>query len=44
MIGLVGSLGYGLLGIVGKFLLYFYYGMYKDNGKIEWLFDLYLYL
>ncbi|WP_409306079.1 M23 family metallopeptidase [Peribacillus sp. SCS-155] len=44
LIGGVGSSGYGPPGTSGKFPPHLHYGMYKDNGKIEWSFDPYPYL
>ncbi len=40
-IGSVGSSGYGPPGTSGKFPPHLHYGMYKDNGRIEWAFDPY---
>lgn len=39
LIGGVGSSGYGPPGTSGKFPPHLHYGMYKDNGYIEWSFD-----
>jgi murein DD-endopeptidase MepM/ murein hydrolase activator NlpD len=39
VIGGVGSSGYGPPGTSGKFPPHLHYGMYKDNGFIEWSFD-----
>ncbi|WP_028393696.1 M23 family metallopeptidase [Bacillus cihuensis] len=39
VIGGVGSTGYGPPGTSGKFPPHLHFGMYKDNGKIEWSFD-----
>lgn len=39
VIGGVGSTGYGPPGTSGKFPPHLHYGMYKDNGYIEWSFD-----
>lgn len=44
IIGSVGSTGYGPPGTSGKFPPHLHYGMYKDNGKIEWSFDPYPHL
>ncbi|MFA9560033.1 M23 family metallopeptidase [Evansella sp. AB-rgal1] len=41
VIGYVGSSGYGKPGTQGKFPPHLHYGMYKDNGRIEWSFDPY---
>nr|WP_240666577.1 M23 family metallopeptidase [Longirhabdus pacifica] len=43
-IGWVGSSGYGKPGTQGKFPPHLHYGMYKDNGYIDWSFDPYPYL
>ena len=43
-IGTVGSTGYGPPGTSGKFPPHLHYGMYRDNGKVEWSFDPYPYL
>lgn len=43
-IGTVGSTGYGPPGTSGKFPPHLHYGMYRDNGEIEWSFDPYPYL
>lgn len=40
-IGYVGSSGYGKPGTQGKFPPHLHYGMYRDNGVIEWSFDPY---
>ncbi|WP_184664012.1 M23 family metallopeptidase [Texcoconibacillus texcoconensis] len=39
VIGYVGSTGYGPKGTQGKFPSHLHYGMYRDNGYIEWSFD-----
>ncbi|MDX8360855.1 M23 family metallopeptidase [Cytobacillus sp. IB215316] len=44
VIGSVGSTGYGPPGTAGKFPPHLHYGMYKDNGNIEWSFDPYPHL
>jgi peptidoglycan LD-endopeptidase LytH len=44
IIGSVGSSGYGPPGTSGKFPPHLHYGMYKDNGYIEWSFDPYPHL
>jgi peptidoglycan LD-endopeptidase LytH len=44
VIGGVGSSGYGPPGTSGKFPPHLHYGMYKDNGRIEWSFDPYPHL
>lgn len=44
IIGSVGSSGYGPPGTAGKFPAHLHYGMYKDNGYIEWAFDPYPFL
>nr|WP_225434211.1 M23 family metallopeptidase [Peribacillus tepidiphilus] len=44
VIGGVGSSGYGPPGTSGKFPPHLHYGMYKDNGYIEWSFDPYPHL
>ncbi|XJZ29150.1 M23 family metallopeptidase [Bacillota bacterium Lsc_1132] len=44
VIGSVGSSGYGPPGTSGKFPPHLHYGMYKDNGYIEWSFDPYPHL
>lgn len=44
IIGSVGSSGYGPPGTAGKFPPHLHYGMYKDNGKIEWSYDPYPHL
>ncbi|MBU9722143.1 MULTISPECIES: M23 family metallopeptidase [Bacillaceae] len=41
VIGYVGSSGYGKPGTQGKFPPHLHYGMYRDNGLIEWSFDPY---
>ncbi len=41
VIGYCGSSGYGKPGTQGKFPPHLHYGMYKDNGYIEWSFDPY---
>ena len=41
LIGGVGSTGYGPPGTAGKFPPHLHYGMYKDNGMMEWSFDPY---
>lgn len=43
-LGTVGSTGYGPPGTTGKFPPHLHYGMYRDNGKVEWSFDPYPYL
>ncbi|MCM3567578.1 M23 family metallopeptidase [Neobacillus mesonae] len=44
VIGGVGSTGYGPPGTSGKFPPHLHYGMYKDNGRLEWSFDPYPHL
>jgi peptidoglycan LD-endopeptidase LytH len=44
VIGYVGSSGYGPPGTQGKFPPHLHYGMYRDNGYLEWSFDPYSYL
>ena len=44
VIGTVGSSGYGPPGTSGKFPPHLHFGMYKDNGYIEWSFDPYYHL
>lgn len=44
VIGSVGSTGYGPPGTAGKFPPHLHFGMYKDNGRIEWSFDPYPHL
>lgn len=44
VIGSVGSSGYGPPGTSGKFPPHLHYGMYKDNGYLEWSFDPYPHL
>lgn len=44
LLGGVGSTGYGPPGTSGKFPPHLHYGMYKDNGYLEWSFDPYPYL
>ncbi|WP_050616276.1 M23 family metallopeptidase [Bacillus testis] len=44
VIGSVGSTGYGPPGTSGKFPPHLHFGMYKDNGRIEWSFDPYYHL
>ncbi|MFS0780311.1 M23 family metallopeptidase [Bacillus sp. 1P06AnD] len=44
IIGSVGSTGYGPPGTAGKFPPHLHFGMYKDNGRIEWSFDPYYHL
>jgi peptidoglycan LD-endopeptidase LytH len=44
VIGSVGSSGYGPPGTAGKFPPHLHYGMYKDNGYMEWSFDPYPHL
>jgi len=44
IIGSVGSSGYGPPGTSGKFPPHLHYGMYRDNGNVEWSFDPYPYL
>ncbi|MDG5788909.1 M23 family metallopeptidase [Evansella sp. AB-P1] len=39
VIGYVGSTGYGKPGTSGKFPPHLHYGVYRDNGIIEWSFD-----
>ncbi|ADU31664.1 M23 family metallopeptidase [Evansella cellulosilytica] len=41
VIGYVGSTGYGKPGTSGKFPPHLHYGVYRDNGIIEWSFDPY---
>jgi peptidoglycan LD-endopeptidase LytH len=41
VIGYVGSSGYGPPGTQGKFPPHLHYGLYRDNGYIEWSFDPY---
>ncbi len=41
IIGSVGSSGYGPPGTSGKFPPHLHFGMYKDNGNMEWSFDPY---
>ncbi|UCZ52553.1 M23 family metallopeptidase [Bacillus shivajii] len=41
VIGYCGSSGYGKPGTQGKFPPHLHYGMYRDNGFIEWSFDPY---
>ncbi|WP_409290139.1 M23 family metallopeptidase [Peribacillus sp. SCS-37] len=41
LIGGVGSTGYGPPGTSGKFPPHLHYGLYKDNGRLEWAFDPY---
>lgn len=41
VLGYVGSSGYGKPGTQGKFPPHLHYGMYRDNGFIEWSFDPY---
>ena len=41
VIGYVGSSGYGKPGTQGKFPPHLHYGLYRDNGFIEWSFDPY---
>lgn len=41
VIGYVGSSGYGKPGTQGKFPPHLHYGMYRDNGFLEWSFDPY---
>lgn len=41
VIGYVGSSGYGKPGTSGKFPPHLHYGMYRDNGYIEWSFNPY---
>ncbi|MGM9929628.1 MAG: M23 family metallopeptidase [Bacillus sp. (in: firmicutes)] len=41
VLGSVGSSGYGPPGTSGKFPPHLHFGMYKDNGYIEWSFDPY---
>lgn len=44
VIGFVGSTGYGPPGTAGKFPPHLHFGLYKDNGYIEWAFDPYMHL
>lgn len=44
VIGWVGSSGYGKPGTQGKFPPHLHYGMYRDNGWVDWSFDPYPYL
>lgn len=44
VLGTVGSSGYGPPGTSGKFPPHLHYGMYRDNGNVEWSFDPYPYL
>lgn len=44
IIGWVGSSGYGKPGTQGKFPPHLHFGMYRDNGYMEWSFDPYPYL
>ncbi|WP_442955794.1 M23 family metallopeptidase [Paenibacillus sp. y28] len=39
VIGWVGSSGYGKPGTSGKFPPHLHYGMYRDNGHMDWSFD-----
>jgi len=41
VIGWVGSSGYGKPGTQGKFPPHLHYGIYRDNGSMEWSFDPY---
>ncbi|MFC0559480.1 M23 family metallopeptidase [Halalkalibacter alkalisediminis] len=41
VIGYCGSSGYGKPGTQGKFPPHLHYGMYRDNGRLEWSFDPY---
>lgn len=44
VIGSVGSTGYGPPGTAGKFPPHLHFGLYKDNGNLEWSFDPYPHL
>ncbi|MEF3304377.1 M23 family metallopeptidase [Paenibacillus sp. GYB003] len=44
ILGWVGSSGYGKPGTQGKFPPHLHFGLYRDNGKLEWSFDPYPYL
>jgi murein DD-endopeptidase MepM/ murein hydrolase activator NlpD len=44
VLGWVGSSGYGKRGTQGKFPPHLHFGMYKDNGYVDWSFDPYPYL
>ncbi len=44
VIGYVGSSGYGKPGTQGKFPPHLHYGIYRDNGAVEWSYDPYPYL
>jgi murein DD-endopeptidase MepM/ murein hydrolase activator NlpD len=39
MIGWIGSSGYGKPGTSGKFPPHLHYGMYRDQGNVDWPFD-----
>ncbi|MDF2669778.1 MAG: peptidase [Paenibacillus sp.] len=41
VLGWVGSSGYGKQGTQGKFPPHLHFGLYRDNGKIEWSYDPY---
>lgn len=43
-IGRIGSSGYGKPGTSGKFPPHLHYGLYRDNGLVDWSFDPYPYL
>nr|WP_281891143.1 M23 family metallopeptidase [Paenibacillus sp. YYML68] len=44
VVGWVGSSGYGKPGTSGKFPPHLHYGMYRDNGSMDWSFDPYPHL
>jgi murein DD-endopeptidase MepM/ murein hydrolase activator NlpD len=44
ILGWVGSSGYGKPGTSGKFPPHLHFGMYRDNGYVDWSFDPYPYL
>lgn len=44
VVGWVGSSGYGKPGTSGKFPPHLHYGLYRDNGLIDWSFDPYPHL
>jgi murein DD-endopeptidase MepM/ murein hydrolase activator NlpD len=44
VLGWVGSSGYGKPGTQGKFPPHLHFGMYRDNGYVDWSFDPYPYL
>lgn len=44
VLGWVGSSGYGKPGTSGKFPPHLHFGMYRDNGYVDWSFDPYPYL